>query len=138
MEAKQGIGEALRSLRQAHGYTMGELAEKCGISTSYLSRLEKGGSVPSFTVAAALAGALDVDAQFLVDADREQAEANRKLRAAFEVAVPLAPNHVRDELLRLPLDVKRWLATALDVPVKRRVTHEPGVNGVAVPTLHYE
>lgn len=36
------FGEHLRSLRKQHGYTLEQLAEAIGVSTSYLSGLERG------------------------------------------------------------------------------------------------
>ena len=46
-EQRQRIGPAIRQLRQQQGLTLSDLARRTGISVSYLSRLEKGRSVPS-------------------------------------------------------------------------------------------
>src|SRR5919202_1355035 len=49
-EQRQRIGPAIRQLRQQQKLSLSDLAAKTGISVSYLSRLEKGRSVPAFTL----------------------------------------------------------------------------------------
>ena len=41
------LGETLRDLRQQHGLTLREMAEKTGLSTGFLSKIERGFSQPS-------------------------------------------------------------------------------------------
>lgn len=52
----QGFGEKLRVLRQRHGMTMRELAEKLGLSThGYIGDLESGRRQPSLDLAVRIA-----------------------------------------------------------------------------------
>ncbi|KUO42649.1 MAG: hypothetical protein APU95_04505 [Hadesarchaea archaeon YNP_N21] len=43
----QKIGERLAALRRARGFTLQELAGRCGLSASFLSQIERGVSAPS-------------------------------------------------------------------------------------------
>ncbi|MDN5860014.1 MAG: XRE family transcriptional regulator [Pseudonocardia sp.] len=51
----------LRMLRRERGWTLEVLAERAGMTKSYLSKVERGHSTPSIAVALSLAGALGVD-----------------------------------------------------------------------------
>lgn len=57
---RQRIGPAIRKLRHEQGLTLDDLAEQAGISASHLSRLERGQTLPSFTVLAGIAHVLGV------------------------------------------------------------------------------
>jgi transcriptional regulator with XRE-family HTH domain len=52
------VGERLRERRRALGLTLRETAREAGISTSYLSSIEIGNSVPSLTILARVVGVL--------------------------------------------------------------------------------
>jgi transcriptional regulator with XRE-family HTH domain len=54
------IGERLRALRKQRQVTLAGLAQQAGISTSYLSAVEKGVNLPSLQVLASLTEALGV------------------------------------------------------------------------------
>lgn len=73
------FGERLRKLREAReGLTQEKLAQASGLTTSFVSTLERGGKVPSLTTVLKLARGLNVDAAELVsDFTRE---ALRKMR----------------------------------------------------------
>ncbi len=51
----------LRAVRRQRGLTLENLAERAGLTKSYLSKIERGQSTPSIAVALKVAGALDVD-----------------------------------------------------------------------------
>jgi DNA-binding XRE family transcriptional regulator len=53
-------GEVLRERRHERGEKLSETAGRAGISTQYLSEIERGRKDPSSEVLAAVAGALDV------------------------------------------------------------------------------
>jgi transcriptional regulator with XRE-family HTH domain len=54
------VGERLRERRRALGLTLREVAHEAEISTSYLSSIEVGNSVPSLPILARVVGALGV------------------------------------------------------------------------------
>lgn len=51
----------LRPVRKERGLTLEQLAERTGLTKSYLSKIERGHSTPSIAVALKVARALDVD-----------------------------------------------------------------------------
>jgi transcriptional regulator with XRE-family HTH domain len=57
---RQRIGPAIRKLRRMNDLTLDDLATQAGISASHLSRLERGQTLPSFTVLAQIAHVLGV------------------------------------------------------------------------------
>lgn len=54
------LGDELRRLRHRRGETLGETADRAGISPQYLSEIERGRKEPSSEMIAAVGGALDV------------------------------------------------------------------------------
>ena len=59
-EQRQRIGPAIRQLHQQQMLSLSDLAQRTGISVSYLSRLEKGRSVRSFTLLSRIGQVLGV------------------------------------------------------------------------------
>ncbi|QQW35315.1 helix-turn-helix domain-containing protein [Mycobacterium marinum] len=51
----------LRAVRRQRGLTLEQLAQRAGLTKSYLSKIERGQSTPSIAVALKVARALDVD-----------------------------------------------------------------------------
>lgn len=82
-DTRQRIGPAIRTLRQQQHLSLSDLAEQTGISVSYLSRLEKGKSVPSFTLLYRLAQVLGVDIGFFVETERTATEIDERLEQAL-------------------------------------------------------
>lgn len=56
----QGIGARIRAMRTEQKLTLAELAERCSLSTSYLSQVERDKTTPSLPTLTAIAGALNV------------------------------------------------------------------------------
>lgn len=82
---QQAFGSRIRELRALAGLTQEDLAERCGLFRTYMSRIETGQANPTLTMIHALAGALGVAAaQLLTDEPVEPstpkgAARNRKL-----------------------------------------------------------
>ncbi|WP_235735235.1 helix-turn-helix domain-containing protein [Nocardioides alcanivorans] len=57
---REVTGELLRERRHARGEKLSETASRAGISTQYLSEIERGRKDPSSEVLSAVAGALDL------------------------------------------------------------------------------
>jgi transcriptional regulator with XRE-family HTH domain len=66
-DIKGVVGQQVKILRCKSRFTQQELAERCNIYRTYLSRLENGDANPTLTVLAALAEALDVKVAQLLD-----------------------------------------------------------------------
>jgi len=61
MNIKELIGTRIKSLRQGKGLTQETLAEKIGISSKYLSSIERGKENPTLDTLIQLANALKVE-----------------------------------------------------------------------------
>jgi transcriptional regulator with XRE-family HTH domain len=57
---REAVGRELRAERQDVGRTLADVAEQAGVSTQYLSEIERGRKEPSSEVLQAVAGALDL------------------------------------------------------------------------------
>ena len=55
------LGRAVRTLREARGWSQGELAEVARVNRPVVARFEAGGTVPTLPVLERLAQALEVD-----------------------------------------------------------------------------
>lgn len=55
---REAVGRELREERQSAGRTLADVAEQAGVSTQYLSEVERGRKEPSSEVLGAVAGAL--------------------------------------------------------------------------------
>jgi len=64
--------ELLRTVRRQRGLTLEGLAERTGLTKSYLSKIERSHSTPSIAVAIKVAQALDVDVAQLFSERRDQ------------------------------------------------------------------
>jgi transcriptional regulator with XRE-family HTH domain len=54
------FGEIVRGVRKEHAWTQEDLAERAGLTTTYVGQVERGDKVPSLTVVLKLALALEV------------------------------------------------------------------------------
>ncbi|MEM7075449.1 MAG: helix-turn-helix domain-containing protein [Pseudomonadota bacterium] len=63
------LGEDLRGLRRAQGFTLEELATASGKSVSFISKIERGQARPSVTTLQELAGALGVPVGWFFETD---------------------------------------------------------------------
>jgi len=60
------IGAAARAARSRLGLSQADAAERCGISTEFYARIERGGTFPSVPTLLSIAEALDVSADVLL------------------------------------------------------------------------
>jgi transcriptional regulator with XRE-family HTH domain len=65
------VGEQLRLARQQRGETLKQVAERAGVSTPYLSEVERGRKEPSSEILSAITGSLETS---LLDLTRGVAE----------------------------------------------------------------
>lgn len=71
----QAFGQRVRDLRLAAGMTQEDLAERCGLFRTYMSRIETGQANPTLTMIHALADSLGVPVQALFGAELPAAPA---------------------------------------------------------------
>lgn len=84
------LGDRLRALRHERGETLGEVAERAGVSPQYLSEVERGRKEPSSEMIEAIAGALDLDLLDLTLAVSERLAGGRDAPTATTCSVGLA------------------------------------------------
>lgn len=66
------IGQRIRKIRKAHGFSQDELASKIGISTTHMSHIETGNTKLSLTVLVNLSDTLEVRVDdILFDSSRD-------------------------------------------------------------------
>jgi transcriptional regulator with XRE-family HTH domain len=66
------LGKRMHDRRRSLGITQEQLAEKSGLSTNYIARLEIGDKAPSFGTLIALSAALEIEASELLAGDKEE------------------------------------------------------------------
>jgi transcriptional regulator with XRE-family HTH domain len=68
------LGKAIRELREARGLTLDALAAEAGMHTTYLSRIERAHSSPTWEKVSSLAEALNVPIAEIATAAEAQAK----------------------------------------------------------------
>ncbi|MGF1618599.1 MAG: helix-turn-helix domain-containing protein [Acidimicrobiia bacterium] len=96
------VGQNVKELRTARGLRLADLAEITGYTTSYLSQIERGFSIPSLSALAAVAMALGVEMATLLDS-----------RSGPTVHITRADE---GELIRLPNDSLQFRVLASHGP----------------------
>lgn len=77
------IGEQLRLARLQRGETLRQVAERAGVSTPYLSEVERGRKEPSSEILSAITGSLDTS---LLDLTRGVTERLAPSKGEFRLA----------------------------------------------------
>jgi transcriptional regulator with XRE-family HTH domain len=72
------LGKAIRELRESRGLTLDALADKAGMHTTYLSRIERAHSSPTWEKVSSLAEALDLSVSEIASAAEAQAKKRAK------------------------------------------------------------
>lgn len=84
------LGDRLRRVRHERGETLGETADRAGVSPQYLSEIERGIKEPSSEVISAVGGALDLtllDLTVAVARDLRTARSGRRGTSAVVVSL---------------------------------------------------
>lgn len=71
---RSDFGQAIRELREARGLTLDALAAAAGMHTTYLSRVERAYSSPTWEKVTALARALDLPVSAIATAVEAQSD----------------------------------------------------------------
>jgi transcriptional regulator with XRE-family HTH domain len=86
---QQAIGRAIRSHRERAGMTQAALAEAIGLTSQYVSMLERGDGAPSLEALAKIAGALDMPVRGLFPGEGEASDAS--IAAIVALLASLSP-----------------------------------------------
>jgi transcriptional regulator with XRE-family HTH domain len=131
------VGPRVRALREAMRLSLRDLAERSGVSAPMLSQVERGETSPTLSVAARIAGGLDLSLSQLLRLDEggavtvvrggERAVGGARSRGhSYEVLTPPLPGQ-RAEVSLHVLEPGALTAGADDPPM-----HEPGARETAV------
>lgn len=109
------LGQLIRSQRQLANLSLRELGQLTGVSNAYLSQIERGMHTPTVRVLRAIAGALDISADALLDsADTETAQRpGDPLPVSTEASIRADPR-LTDEQKRALLVVYRSYVEGTD------------------------
>ena len=91
------------------------LARRTGISVSYLSRLEKGRSVPSFTLLSRIGQELGVPIGFFVEAEQAARQVDEEL--VDDLSHTPIPKKIWPEILGMSLEGRKAIADYLEQQV---------------------
>lgn len=83
-------GKRIRETRLRRGWTLHELSARCGLSTTFLSQVERGRSSLSIVSLSAICGALDIPAASLVSTNRPSSAVTRAAHQPT-IEVPSSP-----------------------------------------------
>ncbi len=97
------IGKRVTGARTAKGLTQEQLAEKCSISVSSLSRIETGHNMTSLKTLNIIANALDVSLDYLLYDLCDKSETRRLSPQAQEIAALLEDMDENDRQLALDI-----------------------------------
>jgi transcriptional regulator with XRE-family HTH domain len=131
------VGPRVKALREAMRLSLRDLAERSGVSAPMLSQVERGETSPTLSVAARIAGGLDLSLSQLLRLDEggavtvvragERTSGGARERGhSYEVLTPPLPGQ-RAEVSLHVLDPGALTAGADDPPM-----HEPGARETAV------
>ncbi len=109
---RQRIGPAIRRMRRSRGMTLDELAYNAVVSPSHLSRLERTRTLPSFSVLARIADALDVDINEFVQLEQDVAQIDAEL--SLIVNNWALEDEAQGELFDLSIEARRSLVQRIE------------------------
>ncbi len=98
-QLRQHIGPAVKELREREGWSLRDLGARCGVSSAYLSRIERGSSIPSFSILASIAASFRVSPEYFIEFERSAKELESELAHTLEqLGVPRSTWHEFAEL----------------------------------------
>ena len=96
------IGNVIKELRLERGFKQNEFAEKCSLSQSYLSLIEKGTKEPTLAMLKRIASNLSVPMPVLVFFSLDKNDIPKQKREAFELVEPSLKGLLHDIFISKP------------------------------------
>lgn len=125
------FGLKLRQLRIDKGISVSELAQKAGLSVSYITEIEKGRKYPKADKIAALANAMQVDYDTLVSLklSKKLEPISELLKSKFLTEIPLElfgidPADLLELLAEAPAKVSAMIRTFMDIALSYNMSVE--------------
>ena len=85
-DPRKALGLRIKQLRSEFSLTQEELAERCGLFRTYMSRIESGLANPTLTVLHTLARGLEVDISVLLSITAGNTKPVTKVRSAQPIS----------------------------------------------------
>lgn len=85
-DPRRALGLRIKQLRSEFSLTQEELAERCGLFRTYMSRIESGLANPTLTVLHTLAGGLGVDVVALLQPPSPNPKPRTRVRSAQPIS----------------------------------------------------
>jgi transcriptional regulator with XRE-family HTH domain len=123
-----GIGVKIRLLRQGQGLSLQQLADRSGVSSASIHKIERNNMVPTITILMKLATALDRSVSYLIDEEPDLASSAVLVRAKARDTLFASRKGVHMENIAGPLG-RFALAGAL-------VTIAPGADSGRAPLAY--
>ena len=105
------IGQQIRKIRKAHGFSQEELAELVNISTTHMSHIETGNTKLSLPVLVDLANALNVQADDLLyeNPTASVGRASEEIIAVMDSCTPQEAKVIVDMVKAMKLSLDKYL-----------------------------
>jgi transcriptional regulator with XRE-family HTH domain len=82
------LGMTIKNIRKQKALTQGNLANKCGISQTYLSQIEKNQKEPNFSTLKSISAGLKMPLPILFFLSMTQEDVPPQKRKAFQIVSP--------------------------------------------------
>ena len=82
------LGDTIKKIRQQKGFKQFDFAEKCGLSQSYLSSIEKGRKEPTLSLLKQISSTLSIPLPILVFLSIDSDDVAESKKEAFEMIEP--------------------------------------------------
>lgn len=126
MNKKLNVGNNIKNIRIDKGFMLKEVAEKCGISSSMLSQIEKGTANPSLNTIREIANVLDIPLfKFFMEPEKEENNISILKKEKRKI---MSSKNLTYELLSPDVD------TALEC--MKMVLHKNGAESSSIPKSH--
>lgn len=126
MNKKLNVGNNIKNIRTNKGFMLKEVAEKCSISSSMLSQIEKGTANPSLNTIREIANVLDVPLfKFFMEPEKEENNISILKKEKRKI---MCSKNLTYELLSPDVD------TALEC--MKMVLHKNGSESSSIPKSH--
>lgn len=147
------LGEKIRELREERNYTLSDLAERAGLSVSYLSEIERGAKRPSIKTLDKISNALNVSRNMLIDLGGDELKVSmgdkiRMLRedkgltlGALAEKVGISPSYLSEierESVHPSVNTIKMIAKALEVPVSTLMHSHENTIGLKLRSIREE
>jgi transcriptional regulator with XRE-family HTH domain len=99
------IGQKIRTLRNAKGLTLADLAARIQVSASLISQLERGGVNPSLSLLKSISDALEIPLGSLIEGEEQKAEVSSYQMSEKERKTLITEGRVHISLLTRSLDL---------------------------------